>query len=152
MTTRFYHAGLVARDAAKLAAFYIAVLGCTETGDRHDIAGLPVSRGMGLPGAHLVGLDLRMPGHGADGPVLEIFQLDRVVAGEHEVNRAGLMHLAFSVDDVAETLALLIAEGGSTLGEITSLEVENVGTATMVYARDPEGNIVEIQKWKLIES
>jgi catechol-2,3-dioxygenase len=27
-------------------------------------------------------------------------------------------------------------------------EIEGVGVLTVVYAKDPEGNIVEIQSWK----
>jgi len=36
---------------------------------------------------------------------------------------------------------------GPTL-EIIDAEIEGVGKITVVYARDPEGNIIEIQKWE----
>jgi len=33
------------------------------------------------------------------------------------------------------------------LGEISGKEVEGVGYITFVYAKDPEGNIIELQHW-----
>jgi len=40
-----------------------------------------------------------------------------------------------------------IAAGGSVVGQIATTQVNGVGTLRVVYARDPEGNIVELQKW-----
>jgi len=51
------------------------------------------------------------------------------------------------VDDVDEALQAVIAAGGSTVGNIVTTEVDGVGVLQVVYARDPEGNIVELQKW-----
>ena len=56
------------------------------------------------------------------------------------------MHMAFEVNDIDERLARLLAAGGETLGEIVSATVEGVGDVRFVYARDPEGNIVELQE------
>jgi hypothetical protein len=33
------------------------------------------------------------------------------------------------------------------VGNIATTKVDAVGTLRVVYARDPEGNIVELQKW-----
>jgi catechol 2,3-dioxygenase-like lactoylglutathione lyase family enzyme len=146
--TRYYHTGIVAEDPDRIARFYTDVFGCEPTGDRHDLGAPALARGMGHPGAHITGLDLRLPGFGADGPVLEIFRLDSTRRGRPEVDVTGFMHIAFSVDDVTETLERVLEGGGSRLGDVSVLEVDGVGTATMVYARDPEGNIVEIQMWE----
>ena len=43
--------------------------------------------------------------------------------------------------------AAVIAAGGGTVGKIAVTEVDGVGVLRVVYARDPEGNIVELQKW-----
>jgi predicted enzyme related to lactoylglutathione lyase len=51
------------------------------------------------------------------------------------------------VDNVDEALKAVIAAGGSAVGEIATAEVNGVGLLHVVYARDPEGNIVELQKW-----
>jgi hypothetical protein len=41
----------------------------------------------------------------------------------------------------------VIAAGGGVVGEIATAEVKGVGLLRVVYARNPEGNIVELQKW-----
>jgi predicted enzyme related to lactoylglutathione lyase len=91
---------------------------------------------------------LRLPGYGHEGPTLEIFSYDKFI--EHELPRAnecGFAHIAFAVDDVDEALQAVIAAGGDAVGEIAAAEVDGVGLLRVVYARDPEGNIVELQKW-----
>jgi predicted enzyme related to lactoylglutathione lyase len=62
-------------------------------------------------------------------------------------NRLGLGHLAFAVDDVAATLRNVIAHGGSHLGSIVKSTVPGAGEIELTYARDPEGNIIELQRW-----
>jgi len=147
--TRYTPTTLVARDPSGLAAFYTAVFDCVQTGPPRALGGESLERGMGLAGARVRGLHLRLPGHGDDGPTLELFALDELEpAVPRVVNRPGLMHLAFSVDDVRATLDRLVAAGGEAVGEIAEVEVAGVGTAGFVYARDPEGNIVELQEWK----
>jgi predicted enzyme related to lactoylglutathione lyase len=44
-------------------------------------------------------------------------------------------------------LQAVIAASGSTVGNIVTTEVNRVGVLRVVYARDPEGNIVELQSW-----
>jgi len=51
------------------------------------------------------------------------------------------------VDDVDKALQAVVAAGGGAVGEIATAEVKGVGLLRVVYARDPEGNIVELQKW-----
>jgi predicted enzyme related to lactoylglutathione lyase len=62
-------------------------------------------------------------------------------------NECGFAHIAFAVDDVDQALEATIAVGGSSVGDIATIEVDDVGVLRVVYARDPEGNIVELQKW-----
>jgi predicted enzyme related to lactoylglutathione lyase len=101
-----------------------------------------------LRNAHLTGVHLRLPGYGNDGPTLEIFSYDQLVEGEiPAANLCGFAHIAFAVDDVDQTLQAVIAAGGGVVGKIASNEVDGVGLLRVVYARDPEGNIVELQKW-----
>jgi predicted enzyme related to lactoylglutathione lyase len=71
-----------------------------------------------------------------------------MVDGEIPIaNRPGWSHLAFEVDDVAEALQAVLAAGGSRLGEVVTFDVPGAGTITWTYARDPEGNIIELQSW-----
>jgi len=62
-------------------------------------------------------------------------------------NLCGFAHIAFAVDDVDQALQAVIAAGGGVVGKIATTELPGVGVLRVVYARDPEGNIVELQKW-----
>ena len=35
------------------------------------------------------------------------------------------------------------------LGVLSTNRVEGVGLLTFVYARDPEGNVIELQSWRI---
>jgi len=149
MTVRYNHTNIVARDPERLSAFYAEVFGCVRSGPPRDLGGAWLERGMGLRGARVHGFHLRLPGHGEAGPTLEIFRVDELEAGVGSVvNRPGLMHIAFDVDDIEGTLDRILAAGGAKQGEIVEAEVEGVGRAGFVYTRDPEGNIVELLEWR----
>lgn len=149
ISIRFHHTNIVTADPERLAAFYVDVFGCERSGPDRNLEGDWIARGTGLPGARIHGFHLRVPGHGENGPTLELFSTndltDRVPA---IVNRPGLMHIAFEVDDFEGTLERLLAAGGEKLGEPVEARVEGVGVADFVYTRDPEGNIVELLRWR----
>ena len=145
---RFAHISLVARDWRKLSAFYETVFACVPLPPERDLQGEGLERGSGLQGAHIRGAHLRLPGYESGGPTLELFEYDRMVDADIPVpNRPGWGHIAFAVDDVAAALRAVVSAGGSRLGEVVTFEVADAGTITLTYARDPEGNIVELQSW-----
>ena len=145
---RFAHVNIVARDWRALARFYEQVFGCTPVPPERSLSGPWLDSAIGLEAARIRGIHLRLPGYGDDGPTLEIFQYDEMESGSKTaINRPGLTHLAFAVDDVKAALGALLAAGGGTVGEITTVEVAGVSTITFVYATDPEGNILELQRW-----
>ncbi len=93
-------------------------------------------------------MHLSLPGYDIDGPTLEIFSYDSLMERpEPIVNECGFGHLAFLVDDVPAALHAVRNAGGGTVGEISTTTVVGVGTLTVVYAKDPEGNILELQNW-----
>lgn len=144
----FVHVNLVARDWRALARFYEHVLGCRPIAPERDLQGRWLEEGTGVPGARLQGQHLRLPGYGDGGPTLEIFEYEP--AGPHPpvaVNRPGLGHLAFSVDDVQAACDAVLEAGGSMVGRIVSLEVPGAGLVTFAYVTDPEGNVIELQRW-----
>jgi catechol 2,3-dioxygenase-like lactoylglutathione lyase family enzyme len=101
-----------------------------------------------LKNAHIYGIHLRLPGYGVDGPTLEIFQYVKVKKGASPVvNRPGFAHIAFAVKNVAKALEKVESHGGGRAGQVVSTIIEGVGSINFVYARDPEGNIIELQKW-----
>jgi lactoylglutathione lyase len=145
---RYVHTNLMARDWRRLVKFYCDVFGCVPKPPERDISGDWIDRVANLKNARLRGMHLLLPGFNQGGPTLEIFTYDEMNPGSKPVaNEPGYGHLAFAVDDVPAALAAVIAAGGSTVGEITISRVAGVGQLNMVYARDPEGNIIELQHW-----
>ncbi len=145
---RYAHTNIVARDWKSLAAFYVRALGCERVPPERDLRGDWLDRATSLRGAHLRGIHLRLPGHGPSGPTLEIFQYDRMVkAVRGIINRPGLAHTAFAVRDVREALRKIERLGGGRVGEPVDAEIAGVGHIDFVYAHDPEGNIIELQRW-----
>jgi predicted enzyme related to lactoylglutathione lyase len=144
----YVHTNLIARDWKRLVQFYSEVFGCEPKPPERDMSGAWLDQLTSLQNAHLGGVHLRLPGYGEDGPTLEIFSYNQLVERElPSANQWGFGHIAFAVDDVDEALQAVVAAGGSTVGNIVTAEVDGVGVLRVVYAQDPEGNIVELQKW-----
>jgi catechol 2,3-dioxygenase-like lactoylglutathione lyase family enzyme len=145
---KYVHTNIVARDWKELARFYEEVLGCTPVGPERDLSGEWLQMVTGLEDAAIRGAHLRLPGCGDEGPTLEIFQYAREADPGHKaVNRPGLAHLAFSVEDVEEARDAVLRAGGGTVGEVVTLAIPGAGTVSLAYVADPEGNILELQKW-----
>jgi len=156
MKTKFSHVNLVSKNWRKLADFYIKVFDCRPKPPERNLSGEWLDKLTDLQNAHIQGIHLLLPGgdHGEEsaddsaGPTLEIFQYDHNKANTHKhINLEGFGHIAFAVENVEEKLQLLLAHGGSTVGELIDTEIQGVGRISVVYAKDPEGNIIEIQKW-----
>lgn len=145
MSTRYAHSNLVARDWRALARFYVDVFGCELIPGERDLRGPTVAAGVGHERATLAGVHLRMPGHGLDGPTLELFRYDPLVDhGEASVRRPGWGHIAFQVDDVPAMRARVIAAGGRALGAVVVTPAVGRRIA-WCYVADPEGNPIELQ-------
>lgn len=146
---RFAHTNIVSVDWKKLADFYIKTFNCKIVPPIRKQSGEWLDKGTGLKNAQLEGAHLLLPGHGKNGPTLEIYQY-QVIDGQDLVppNKKGFGHIAFEVESVETILETLKKNGGKAFGEITRRVVKNVGELTFVYARDPEGNIIELQSWK----
>ena len=145
---RFGHVNVIARDWRALAAFYTDVFGCVFVPPERDIGGPVLERGTAIPGAALTGVHLRLPGLGADGPTLEIYQFAAMPdESPSKANRPGFRHIAFAVPSVADARAAVLAAGGSVVGEIVTTETKDGRFVTWAYLTDPEGNILELQSW-----
>lgn len=148
MPTKYVHTNIVCDDWRLLVEFYESVFDCELVPPVRNQSGEWLSVGTGVENASLQGAHLRLPGYGDDGPTLEIYTYDEMFPRPESVaNRKGFGHLAFTVDDVADKIAEVERHGGRCLGQIVSREVPEVGTITFAYATDPEGNIIEIQRW-----
>ena len=148
MKVKYKHTNIVAWDWKKVAEFYEQVFGCEPVPPERAAVGEWVESCTGVPGAEVHGIHLRLPGYGDDGPTLEIFQYNHAEQRpETAINRPGLAHLAFEVDDVEAARDEVIAAGGKCVGELVTVEISGAGTITFIYVTDPEGNIIELQKW-----
>jgi len=145
---KFVHINIVAEDWKKLAAFYERVFGCTPVPPERNLSGQLLEQATGVKGAEIRGVHLRLPGHSKEGPTLEIFQYNNQEnRREAAINRPGLTHIAFAVDDVQAFRDTVIAAGGRGVGELVSIEISGAGRITFGYVTDPEGNIIELQQW-----
>jgi len=103
-----------------------------------------VSRGNGLLNSEILSIWLRFPN--CDAPFLEIHEHKNLYDREQpRVNEPGFGHLSFQVENISSTLSSICQAGGSQVGEVV-----NFGSADkpflIVCARDPEGNIVELEQ------
>lgn len=145
---RYGHTNLIARDWRRLARFYEEQFGCVPVPPERDFTGPDLERGTGIPGVALRGAHLRLPGHGPDGPTLEIFNYNLLQeAPATAVNRPGFGHIAFVVDDVPSARQAVLAAGGRPVGGIVTLTTATGAKVTWVYVADPEGNVLELQSW-----
>ena len=145
---RYVHTNLIAEDWQALARFYQDLFGCVPVPPERDFQGESLEAGTGLPGAHLRGIHLRLPGYDDDGPTLEILNYSALAERERAaVNRPGFGHIAFSVGDVAAAQKAVLQAGGSAVGEVVTLQTVDGARVTWCYVTDPEGNIIELQAW-----
>ena len=145
---KYGHTNLIAKDWRALARFYQEQFGCIPVPPERDFKGKDLERGTAIPGVELRGAHLRLPGHGAEGPTLEIFNYNLLEERPPvAVNRPGFGHIAFVVDDVAAARETILAAGGGPVGEVVTLTNAAGARLTWVYVTDPEGNVLELQSW-----
>lgn len=146
---KYSHTNLIAADWRALADFYINIFGCKLVPPERDFKGEDLEAGIGIKGAHLTGVHLRLPGFDEDGPTLEIFTYNRLEARPPvAVNRSGYGHIAFTVDDVITARQAVLKAGGGSVGDVVTLQITNGDKVTWCYVTDPEGNILELQSWR----
>jgi catechol 2,3-dioxygenase-like lactoylglutathione lyase family enzyme len=148
LAARFGHVNLIADDWRALAAFYERVFGCLPVPPERNYSGADLEAVTAVPGATLRGVHLRLPGHGDTGPTLEIYQFGQNEPGSPvALNRRGLGHIAFAVDDVAAARERVLSAGGRAVGSVVTLQTSDGRRVTFCYVTDPEGNVVELQAW-----
>jgi predicted enzyme related to lactoylglutathione lyase len=146
---RYGHTNLIAADWKALARFYEEQFGCVAVPPERDFRGPDLEHGTGIRGAALRGVHLRLPGFGADGPTLEIFNYNILEErAAVAVNRPGFGHIAFVVDDVSSARDAVLRAGGHPVGEVVTLTTATGSRVTWVYVTDPEGNVIELQSWR----
>jgi predicted enzyme related to lactoylglutathione lyase len=145
---KYVHTNLIAEDWRALARFYQEVFGCVPVPPERDFQGELLEAGTGIPGAHLQGIHLRLPGYKESGPTLEIFSYTPQAARSTvSVNQPGFAHIAFQVEEVSLARAAVLAAGGMAVGDVITLTIATGAKVTWCYFADPEGNLIELQSW-----
>lgn len=145
---RYVHTNIISRDWKRLSEFYIKVFECKLQYPERHLYGKWIDDATGLKDVRIDGIQLQLPGFSQNAPTLEIFQYNECRDdSKKSVNRTGYAHIAFSVSDVEAALKAVLDNGGSRLGRVIRQEIASAGIVTFVYARDPEGNIIELQSW-----
>lgn len=144
MKISYSHTNIISEDYQRLAAFYCAVFGYSQTGPTRDLSGPWVDQLTNRKNTHIQGVHLELD---KGGPTLEIFQYDYVETSTKAINCSGFSHIAFAVEDVRTMNDRIRTHGGSLLGTIVEGHVQGVGQINVAYAKDPEGNILEVQAW-----
>ena len=145
---RYAHTNLIADDWRRLADFYTQVFACEPVSSERNHHGPHIDALTGLPGERICGRHLRLPGHGDHGPTIEIFQYTKNAPNPGTcLNRPGFAHHAFEVPDVETKRAEILQWGGRDVGQLVTLDIAGAGRLTLIYMADPEGNIIELQRW-----
>lgn len=148
INAKYVHTNLIAKDWKLLAKFYQDIFGCEILPPERNYKGETLDSGTGLKNTHLTGVHLKLPGYDLSGPTLEIFSYEPMgKKSGYKVNDLGFGHIAFQVEDVENARKIILQSGGKAVGEIVELKTSNGSTVVWCYVTDPEGNVIELQKW-----
>lgn len=146
---KFAHINIIANDWRKLAEFYQKVFDCKPVSAERNLSGSWIEEATAIKNAEINGIHLCLPGYEKKLPTLEIFKYKHTESEQvRKINKPGFAHIAFDVEDVEQMLKKVLNEGGKQVGKVVSSEISNAGKITFVYCTDPEGNILELQKWR----
>jgi catechol 2,3-dioxygenase-like lactoylglutathione lyase family enzyme len=143
MVRHFDHLTIVVRDLAQARSFF-AALGFTEA-QAVVITGEPFESYMGVPGIEADHVTLVLQGA---SPRTEIqllhYRHPDPLPDPHirDLNKLGMNHICFAVDDVAAEVAKLEALGFRTRNAIMDFHARK-----LVFIEGPEGVTVELAEW-----
>ena len=145
---KYVHTNLIAKDWKKLSLFYQRVFNCIPVPPERDLSWEWLDELTGIKNAKIVWEHLRLPWYWNNWPTLEIFSYPTMIELGKNLNNIGFCHIAFEVDEVKETLNLVIENWWWVFWELVTKEYEWIGVATFVYCKDIEWNIIELQSWE----
>lgn len=130
-----HHVGTSVRDLETVLPFYRDVLGFPVL-DRFSVSGEAFAEGVGVENASgaFVHLD-------ANGTRLELVEYDPdgEGGGPKRLDRPGTTHVAFAVGDL-ERFSETLPDEVETISEPKT----TASGTTILFCRDPEGNLVEV--------
>lgn len=139
---RFDHVKLVVYDMDRMIGFYVEVLGFSVVLEPLESGDEGLLRAIGAtPGSRFRVALLNPPG--GEGPELEFYAMVGPAAHSWPFS-SGQGQLGIRVDDVEATVGRVVDNGGSMLGEVDEWRTPSGRVARLVFARDPEGNLLDL--------
>jgi len=136
MIRHFSHTGICVTDLERSTAFYRDVFGFKEHHGLH-FEGEPAASLLRIKDLVMDVVYLERDGTLAFGEVVE--GRDPV---PREVNKIGLTHISFNVDNMGVLLGEIEEGGGAILRETQMGDV--AGPNAVVFATDPDGTLIEL--------
>jgi glyoxylase I family protein len=124
MLLRIHHAAIICSDYAASKRFYTETLGLAVLAEHFRAA------------RNSYKLDLALP----DGSQVELFSFDNAPPRPSYPEARGLRHLAFEVDDVAQSKAVLEGRGIA----VEDIRVDEYTGRRFVFFADPDGLPLEL--------
>jgi catechol 2,3-dioxygenase-like lactoylglutathione lyase family enzyme len=143
MVKHFDHLTIVVRDIDQAKAFFSA-LGFAEA-ISVVISGEPFASYMGVPGikAEHVTLVLESASPRTEIQLLRYHHPDPLPDPHiRDLNKLGMNHICFAVDDIGAEVARLRASGFRTRNEVIDFH-----SRKLVFVEGPEGVTVELSQW-----
>lgn len=142
----FRHIAIIAKDLDIMVNFYTQILGF-EIKREFEIESEEFRTGINIPIAKAKGTHLQ---HSNLSMEIELFEF---VEGQNnnqissQANIPGYRHIAFVVEDLDQSYEVLKENGIEFFSApITIKEPANVAGFQFVYFKDPEGNLIELNK------
>jgi catechol 2,3-dioxygenase-like lactoylglutathione lyase family enzyme len=142
-----HHIALRTSDIERSARFYKNVFGASALTNPWLLEGEVAEMiNRGQPGLKV---KLQMLGF-ESGPSIELYEFVEPVepTGPIHPTKGTILHIALQVSSVAETLALVEANGGQ---QVIPEPFDPFGTGSLTFAADPDGNILEITEMSFKE-
>jgi catechol 2,3-dioxygenase-like lactoylglutathione lyase family enzyme len=143
MVTHFDHLTIVVRDIDCAKAFF-SVLGFKEAVSV-VIAGEPFATYMGIPGIEAEHVTLVLENASPRNEIqLLRYRHPEPLPDPHirDLNKIGMNHICFAVDDIAAEIAKLRAKGFATRNEVMDFH-----SRKLVFVEGPEGVTIELSQW-----
>ena len=143
MVTHFDHLTIVVRDIDRAKAFF-SVLGFKEAVSV-VIAGEPFATYMGIPGIEAEHVTLVLENASPRNEIqLLHYRNPDPLPDPHirDLNKIGMNHICFAVDDIAAEIAKLRANGFATRNEVMDFH-----SRKLVFVEGPEGVTIKLSQW-----